>query len=229
MMNESDEMLEVSQGFVMDCLIPPGITEYIDTDGMRDAAYVLADAYLKDPVFLWAMPKVNSRMADATAFFTFFLRRARRSGRRVFTNSDHSAVAVTTSITETDRSAADRSVCLPAMGRTTSPMDGYFTWIETHQPHVDHQYLEFIGCLSACRSKGRGSRLLRALLQMFTRQGSPVWSWSSNVRNLTFYHRLGFEVGEEIRRDADSPAVTTLWYPTGPSTAATESCKGEWL
>jgi GNAT superfamily N-acetyltransferase len=97
-------------------------------------------------------------------------------------------------------------------------MANYFRWIEKFAPDVDHYYLEFIGCLSMQRSQGRGSLLLGSVLETAYQEGLPVWLWSSNPRNLSFYRLLGFEIGAELRRDADTPAVTPLWRPPVPLT-----------
>jgi hypothetical protein len=50
-------------------------------------------------------------------------------------------------------------------------------------------------------------------LETADREGLPVWSWSSNPRNFTFYRRLGFEIGAELRRDESTPPVTVIWHP----------------
>jgi GNAT superfamily N-acetyltransferase len=184
--------------------------ERVDAGELDVVARVLAEAYAGDPVMIWALPKASTRLDDAAAFFTFFLRRKGGHTREVFATSDRSAVAVMATVSSGRRDDA-RHPSSPTGKR--SPSTDYFQWIESFRPHVDHRYLEFIGCLPAQRSRGMGSLLLGSLLAMAARDGLPVWCWSSNPRNLTFYRRLGFEIGLELRRDADTPAVTLLWRP----------------
>jgi GNAT superfamily N-acetyltransferase len=126
----------------------------------------------------------------------------------VFATSDRSAVAVMTLVRSLQH---ENPHYLSTLVKTMSPASDYFRWIETFQPDVDHRYLEFIGVLPAHRSKGRGYLLLGSLLAMSAYEGLPVWCWSSNPRNLTFYLRLGFEIGAELCRDAGTPPVTSLW------------------
>jgi GNAT superfamily N-acetyltransferase len=207
--------IQISRDDQTDQPTPAQFVERVGSGELEIVARVLAEAYSEDPVFLWAMPKAATRLADATAFFTFYLRRMRSHRHEVFATFDRSAVAVMTPIGLLDRGEPRY---LPTLVRTMSPASDYFRWIETFRPNVDHRYLEFIGILPANRSKGRGSLLLGSLLAMSSCEGLPVWCWSSNPRNLTFYLRLGFEAGAELRWDADTPPVTPLWCPAMPVT-----------
>jgi len=186
------------------------VVERVGTDELGVVARVLAEAFAEDPVFVWAMPKVTTRLADAIAFFTFYLRRTQSSEREVFATSDRSAVAVMTTVGPMDHESRAGTSELPTLVRTSSSAADYFRWIETFRPAVSHRYLEFIGSSPACSSKGQGSALLKSLLVMAASERLPVWCWSSNPRNLPFYHRLNFAAGTGLQRDADTPSVTPL-------------------
>lgn len=178
------------------------------------AARVLAEAFAEDPVFIWAMPRGATRTADAVAFFTFYLRRGQPGKRELFATSDRSAFAVVTTVSASGRTPLAGE--FPAAPRSASPASDYFRWIESHRPEVRHRYLEFIGSSPTCRSKGQGSLLLKSLLAHSAAEGLPFWCWSSNLRNLPFYRRLGFEPGDQLCRDAETPAVTPLLRPPVP-------------
>lgn len=192
-----------------------GIVE-ITADGLAEAARVLAGAFAEDPVFVWALPKASTRLEDATAFFTFYLRRTASTSRKVFAAADHSAVAVMTTVKPQEFDGMTDTVALPALVRTISPAADYFRWIETFKPGVNHRYLEFIGSPPESRSKGQGGLLLKTLLSQSACEGLPVWCWSSNPRNLSFYHRLGFQKIAGLVRDNDTPPVTSLLRPAVP-------------
>ena len=161
------------------------------------------------------MPKAATRLADATMFFTFYLRRMRPHSWDVFATADRSAVVVTSLIRQGNSPYPDGVRYLPTLVRTKSPVNDYFQWIETFRPKVDHRYSEFLGSLPNAR-RGTGFFLLAKILKMFDREGLPVWTWSSNPLNLPFYRRLGFEIGAELRRDDSTPPVTPIWRPPAP-------------
>jgi GNAT superfamily N-acetyltransferase len=187
--------------------------ERVDPSELVTVARVLALAYTEDPIHIWAMPKAETRLADATMFFTFYLRWMLPHSWDVFATADRSAVLVTSLAPKGRSPYPDGVRYLPKLVRTKSSVNDYFQWIETFRPKVDHRYLEFIGCFPAQRSKGIGSLLLGSLLTRADREGFPVWTWSSNPRNLTFYQRLGFEIGAELRLNHDAPPVTIIWRP----------------
>jgi len=189
------------------------LVERVDPSELDVVARVLAEAYAEDPIHLWAMPKAATRLEDATVFFTLFLRWMRPYSWDVFATADRSAVLVTWLVRQGKGGYPNGVRYMPELLRTKSHVNDYVQWIETFRPKVDHQYLEFIGCLPAQRSKGIGSLLLGSLLTEADREGLPVWAWSSNPRNLPFYRRLGFEIGAELCRDNDTPPVTIIWRP----------------
>jgi GNAT superfamily N-acetyltransferase len=192
------------------------LVERVDPSELGTVARVLAEAYTEDPIHIWAMPKAATRLEDATLFFTLFLRWMRPYSWDVLATVDRSAVLVSWLVRQGKSGYPAGVRYLPKLLRAKSPVNDYFQWIDTFRPKVDHRYLEFIGCLPAHHSKGKGSLLLGSLLAEADREGLPVWAYSSNPRNLTFYRRLGFEPGTELRRDADTPPVTPLWRMPAP-------------
>jgi GNAT superfamily N-acetyltransferase len=189
------------------------MVERVEPSELKVVARVLAEAYTEDPIHLWAMPKARTRLEDATAFFTLFLRWMRPYSWDVFATADRSAVLVSWLVLRSGAGYPDGLRYLPGLVRTKSKVNDYFQWIDGFRPKVDHRYLEFIGCLPHQRSKGIGSVLLQNLLNMAEGESLPVWAWSSNRANLPFYRRLGFETGPEVRRDHGTPPVTLLWRP----------------
>ncbi len=189
--------------------------ERVDPSEFGTVARILAAAYTNDPIHIWAMPKAATRLNDATAFFTFYLRRMRPNNRDVFATSDRSGVVVTSLVRKGAGAYPDGVRHLPTLVRKISPVNDYFRWIETFRPDVDHRHSEFLGCLPNA-PRGTGFFLLSNVLRMFDREGLPVWTWSSNPLNLPFYRRLGFEIGDELHRDAVTPPVTIIWHPAMP-------------
>ncbi len=194
---------------------PMPSVERVDPGEIGTVARVLAHGYTEDPIHHWAMPRAETRLQDATTFFTFYLRRMRTQSWDVFATTDRSAVVVT-SLVRKGRGAYPGEVRrLPPMLRSLSRVNDYFQWIETFRPDIDHRHSEFLGALPTAR-RGTGFLLLSSVLKMFDREGLPVWTWSSNPLNLPFYRRLGFEIRKELRRDDQTPPVTIIWRPVMP-------------
>ena len=184
-------------------------------------ARVLAAAYVEDPIHLWAMPNAETRLADATLFFKFYFRSKQLYGWNVFATADSSAVVVTSVVRKGNKAYPEGIRHLPKLLRSVSPVNDYFEWIESFRPKVDHRYIEFLGALPDA-PRGTGTFLLANVLKFVDREGLPIWTWSSNRRNLTFYHRLGFEIGEELHRDNCTPPVTIIWRPVTQPTETAE-------
>lgn len=189
--------------------------ERVDPSEMDTVAKVLAMAYTEDPIHIWAFPRASTRLADATLFFTFYLRRMQQYSWDVFATSDRLAVVVASVVLKGKSAYPDGIRHLPILMRKMSTVTDYFQWIENFRPEVDHRYFEFVGAVPNA-PRGTGSFLVSNVLKIFDGEGFPVWTWSSNPRNLSFYRRLGFEIGPELRRDTSTPPVTSIWRPPMP-------------
>jgi hypothetical protein len=212
-----DEKSEKSpNNMVKQSTITPSVVR-VDPSELENVAKVLAIGYTKDPIHIWAMPNEATRLADATLFFIFYLRRMRKYSWDVFATADRTAVLVTSLVRQGDSAYPDGIRHLPTLIRRMSPVNEYFQWIENFRPKVDHRHTEFLGALLDA-PRGSGFFLFANVMKIFDRQGLPVWTWSSNPLNLPFYRRLGFEIGPELRRDHHTPPVTIIWRPPMPVT-----------
>jgi GNAT superfamily N-acetyltransferase len=61
------------------------------------------------------------------------------------------------------------------------------------------------------QSKGIGSAVLGAMLERCDTEGMPAYLESSNLRNVPFYARHGFEATGEIVVGKGAPTVTAMW------------------
>jgi hypothetical protein len=191
----------------------------VDPSEFEVVAKVLAAGFANDPLHIWAMPNEATRLADATMFFTFYLRRMKKDSREVFTTPDRSVVLVTSLVRKGASAYPDGVRYLSAVVRRGSPANDYFQWLDTLRPKVDHRYGEFLVSLPNAHRRGgflAGFHLLANVLKMCDREGLPFWTWTSNPRNLAFFRRLGFELGADIRKDAYTPPVTPMWHPPAP-------------
>lgn len=211
----ADEILKTSPGNLANLFRSTQTVERLEPEEIDTVARVLASAYVEDPIHIWAMPKAETRLSDAMLFFKFYLRRKKLHSWNVFANTDRSAVVVLSVVRKGNKAYPDGVRHLPKLIRSLSPVNDYFEWIESFRPDIDHVHSEFLGALPNA-PRGTGFLLYSNVLKIFDRQGLPIWTWSSNPLNLPFYRRLGFEIGEEIRRDDDTPSVTIISRPAMP-------------
>ena len=133
-------------------------------------------------------------------------------------------------------STGDMFAALPAMlrafGTKTPRMIGAFNAIEKVHPKEEHYYLEALGTRQDMQSKGVGSAVIRHMLDRCDTEGMPAYLESSNLRNVPFYARHGFETTGEIvcrqgRTDGDRhvarPALSTS-RPEPALASSDESC-----
>ena len=60
------------------------------------------------------------------------------------------------------------------------------------------------------RGKGFGNALMRSRLDRCDAEHAPAYLESSNVRNVPFYERHGFEVTAEVQLP-DGPIMRPMW------------------
>jgi ribosomal protein S18 acetylase RimI-like enzyme len=89
------------------------------------------------------------------------------------------------------------------------------TLIQTQRRHPkqDYYYLFTIGALRAERGRGVGSALMREGLERCDADHMPAYLESSNVKNLPFYRKHGFEVIDELALAMNGPTLWLMWRP----------------
>ncbi|EOM76448.1 GNAT family N-acetyltransferase [Rhodococcus rhodnii] len=87
---------------------------------------------------------------------------------------------------------------------------------ERAHPTTPHWFLSAIGTGRSARGGGFGSALLRSRLEVVDRDAMPAYLESSNVANISYYERFGFEAYDEIelvpaRGDAEAVVAYAMW------------------
>ena len=77
--------------------------------------------------------------------------------------------------------------------------------LERYYPEEPFWELAVLGVEPTQQGKGYGTRLMEAVLTECDRTGSPAFLISSNVRNLSFYLRHGFEILDTIQLGSMPP------------------------
>jgi GNAT superfamily N-acetyltransferase len=183
-----------------------------------ELAKSLASAFSEDPLFTWmtgAGPNQSIEPKLRIVFDAFLKLDLARPEHLVFTDEERIGVAIWKAPNQWKTSTSDMLRALPAMlrglGTKTPRMMGAFTAIEKVHPKEEHYYLEALGTHQDMQSKGVGSTVIRAMLDRCDAEGMPAYLESSNLRNVPFYARHGFEATGEVVVGKGAPTVTAMW------------------
>lgn len=177
-------------------------------------AHALAQAFEDDPVVTFAWPDDGKRVRRAERSFDGQTR-ALWDRREIYADETFSSIAVwarpdewkipTSAVLRITATAVRTRVRLAAL-------IGYLRTEALH-PEEPHWYLEFLGTVPSKQGTGLGGQVMTPVLERADEQGVAVWTWSSNRRNLAFYHRQGFEVLDEIPFAAGGPPIFPIRRP----------------
>jgi GNAT superfamily N-acetyltransferase len=178
----------------------------------------LASAFANDPLFTWMAgvgPNQSIEPKLRIVFNTFLKLDLVRDEHLVFMDEDGIGVAIWKAPNKWKMANGDMLRALPSMlrsfGTKATRMMGAFNAIEKVHPKEEHYYLEALGTRQDMQSKGVGSAVIRDMLDRCDREGVPAYLESSNVRNVPFYARHGFEATGEIVVGKGAPTVTAMW------------------
>ncbi len=181
-------------------------------------ADALASAFSQDPLFTWmagAGPNKPLEPKLRVLFDTFLKFDLEREQHLVFADENDLGVAIWKAPNKWKMPTGDMLRALPSMLRafgTKAPrMIGAISAIEKVHPKEEHYYLEALGTRQDMQSKGVGSAVIRHMLDRCDAEGMPAYLESSNVRNVPFYARHGFEATGEIPVGKGAPTVTAMW------------------
>lgn len=178
-------------------------------DEIRQVAASLASAFYDDPVCSFAYPSDTTRGRRLEAFFETQAR-ALWKQREIHLTEDCSGAAIWARPGEWKTSVLGllRGI-VPATLRTRPKWAALWGYLGTDGLHPDepHWYLEALGTVPSHQGKGLGAHVLAPVLRQCDEEGVPVWTWSSNERNLAFYYRQGFEVLDKLEFVPDGPTI----------------------
>jgi GNAT superfamily N-acetyltransferase len=178
-------------------------------DDVHGVAVALGRAFYDDPVCSFAYPSDSSRGRRLEVFFATQAR-ALWKQREIHLSDDYSSAAIWAPPGEWKMSVLGllRGI-IPATLRTRPKLAALRGYLGTDRLHPDepHWYLEVLGTVPEKQGKGLGGDVLAPVLRRCDEEGVPVWTWSSNERNLAFYYRQGFEVLDKLEFVPGGPPI----------------------
>lgn len=180
----------------------------VERSDAADAARALSQAFYDDPVCGHVWPEAGTRLARSERTF------AAQIGvlwvrREVHADDRFGSVAVWARPDEWEIPFGAVVRILPSYLRNRVHLSALRAYLGTDKLHPEepHWYLEYLGTVPERQGKGLGGQVLARGLRLADDEGVPVWTWSSNRRNLAFYHRHGFEVLDELPFSPGGPPI----------------------
>jgi ribosomal protein S18 acetylase RimI-like enzyme len=172
----------------------------------------LARAFFDDPVSQYLFPDRRTKRLER--YFRFQLKTIFLPRGEAWTTPDLKAASMWIPPNSKPPSMAEGVSQLPVLailGRRTPRALRVVQMLEPHHPRVPHFYLATVGTDPELQGKGYGSALLRVVLQRCDIAALPSYVESSQQENLSFYHRHGFEVVEEVVIPRTDVKLWLMW------------------
>lgn len=181
-------------------------------DDLETILDILGDAFVDDPVVNWVTPKTKY------ARYAFELTVPSCIGHGLtFVAEDGSGAASWLPPGVALESPVTPSVVLKGLVEygPGSLLRALATLVQSQRRHPkeDYYYLFTIGALRSARGRGVGSALMREGLARCDADHMPAYLESSNLKNLPFYRKHGFEVVDELRLAMNGPTLWLMWRP----------------
>lgn len=180
----------------------------VEHEEIGASAKSLASAFYDDPVVRFAWPDDRKRLRRVERSFTSQLH-ILWNRREVDTDLAFGSVAVWARPDEWEFPSKAVARFLLTAARTHVRIAALLAYLRTDalHPAEPHFYLEFLGTVPEKQGSGLGGHVLAAGLDRADEAGLPIWTWSSNARNLAFYKRHGFVVLGELPFARGGPAI----------------------
>ena len=168
----------------------------------------LVAAFHDDPWVAWMYPDDAARPEQSGAFFRLALEAGLKRGHTYATAGDE-AVAVWSppgiDVFDETEVGSIMTMLGEQLGDWAGVVAEGLLSLAAHHPDEPHFYLLALGTDPSAQGKGHGSTLIGHILSVCDAQVLPAYLESSNIRNVPFYERHGFEVVTEVKMPQGPP------------------------
>jgi GNAT superfamily N-acetyltransferase len=192
----------------------PGVRPATEDDH-EAAAEALALAFADDPAWAHLLPEDATRAERLLVFFTAEIGNLVPEHRELWVAEDGSGAAIWA---HPGRWRVPLVRTLRPARRMTAVFGARLplaTWtqlrLERRHPPSKHWYLHYLGVEPRRQGRGLGGDLLRPVLELCDRQGTPSYLEASTERNRALYERHGFDLSETFSMPAAGPPLRKMW------------------
>jgi GNAT superfamily N-acetyltransferase len=182
------------------------------------AADALSAAFVHDPILDWFMREDAARDAARLRFFRLIVEEVAFPDGAVEQPMGRGAAALWIPSEKLHAQPLHRELralptLLHATGLNRFPrlMTLRTAMDERHPMERPHDYLWFVGVEPRMQGQGLGSLLLKDRTDRLDAAGRCAFLQTATPRNVTLYHRHGFEVVADYRPAPDGPLIWAMW------------------
>jgi ribosomal protein S18 acetylase RimI-like enzyme len=188
-----------------------------DLDALTET---LVSAFTDDPLFDWIFDIAESRKEQSEYWMRFSLEMGFTRGQ-VHAASENRTTAIwfPPGLTVFNPFWGGRLANLlkDLVGdRMPEVIGGLSRILGDHDEREAHYYLFTLGTHADQQGQGLGSHVMTPVLEECDAERIPARLESSNIKNLSFYRRHGFEVIDEISMGEEGPIIRPMYRPPRP-------------
>jgi ribosomal protein S18 acetylase RimI-like enzyme len=175
---------------------------------------VLKIAFVADPATRWVWPDPQKYLSHFSSFAKAFGGKAFAYESAHYVGNYSGAVLWLPPNVYPDVDLL--TALLQSSGSDESKKDGpeIFEKMSRYHPHEPHWYLPLLGVDPLHHGKGLGSALIQHVIGMCDRDNKFAYLESSNLKNIQFYKRHGFELLGTIQVNTSPPIFPMLRKPS---------------
>lgn len=181
-------------------------------DAERAIAVVMM-GFGTDPVARWVYPDANQYLTHFPDFIRAFAGKSFANESAYYTENFTGAALWLPPGVEPDEERLISLFKNTVSEHLQKDLFAFFERMGAYHPKEPHWYLPMIGVDTCRQNKGYGAALMRRALERCDQEGLPAYLESSSPRNISLYHRFGFEIVGTIQAGSSPPMFPMFRKP----------------
>ena len=201
----------------MSVIAPERSTEVVKAQpqAVPELAAVLGRAFEEDPAMRWFLPEDSTRRHRLERMFGEVALPDTLAHDEVYSTEAHDGAALWLPPGKAHSSFVESLKLVPRMasifGRRTPKVLRGLAWMEANHPRAPHYYLWLLGVSPEAQGQGKGTALMRPVLERADAERTPAYLEATSPSNRDLYLRHGFEVTDEAHWPGGGPPLWLMW------------------